>query len=85
MNLLVDSQLPPALAHHLLGRGILSKHVRHLSLETATDVEIWEYAQSHGMTIVSKDQDFQNLAKNSTTSYLGSPRKLSESGPDRCI
>jgi predicted nuclease of predicted toxin-antitoxin system len=60
--LLVDSQLPPALAHHLRARGISSIHVRDLGLDSATDLEIWEYAKSHGMTIVSKDQDFNNFA-----------------------
>lgn len=39
-----------------------SRHVTELSLDTATDREIWDYAGEHGFMIVSKDSDFGQLA-----------------------
>ena len=36
-----------------------SLHVKDCGLSKASDSEVWEYAKSHGLTIVSKDSDFQ--------------------------
>lgn len=35
-----------------------SVHVKDIGLEQATDSDIWEYAEKHEYTIVSKDSDF---------------------------
>lgn len=37
------------------------RHVRELGLQESTDAEVFEYARDRGMTIVTKDSDFQAL------------------------
>lgn len=39
-----------------------SVHVIDVELDTATDREIWEYAGTHDLILVSKDSDFRQLA-----------------------
>lgn len=36
-----------------------STHVHACGLGSATDEAVWEYAKARGLTIVSKDSDFQ--------------------------
>lgn len=62
MNLLVDNQLPVALARHLAANGWECCHVLDVGLDAANDGIIWQYAKERGMTIVTKDEDFQILA-----------------------
>ena len=38
-----------------------SKQVRHLDLENASDVQIFDYAKSNGYTIVTFDSDFVDM------------------------
>ncbi|MFM8330989.1 MAG: DUF5615 family PIN-like protein [Candidatus Methylumidiphilus sp.] len=66
MKLLVDNQLPTALARMIEASGIPACHVRDVGLDTASDREIWRYAKTHGFTVVSKDEDFLHLAKRDT-------------------
>lgn len=33
-----------------------------VGLASATDLEIWAYARQHGLTVVSKDDDFRSLS-----------------------
>lgn len=62
MSLLVDNQLPVALARYLGAHGLECVHVRDVGLDTASDQDIWEYARTRSLTIVTKDEDFQALA-----------------------
>lgn len=62
MRLLVDNQLPIALARYLETLGWTAIHVAEIGLASASDKDIWEYAIDHNMVIVSKDQDFPKLA-----------------------
>ena len=62
MTLLVDNQLPLALARYLAANGWECIHVRDVALEAATDRTIWQYALERGLTIITKDEDFQALA-----------------------
>lgn len=62
MTLLVDNQLPLALARYLAVNGWECAHVQDLGLAAADDRTIWQYAKEHGLTIVTKDEDFQALA-----------------------
>lgn len=62
MKLLVDNQLPEALARFLAEQGIEARHVRRLGLGHAADSEIWTYAKIQGYGIVTMDEDFQYLA-----------------------
>ena len=59
MILLVDNQLPIALARHLSAGGCECIHVLDAGLEEADDRVIWQYEKERNMVIVSKDEDFQ--------------------------
>lgn len=61
-QLLFDENLSPRLATAL---GLVfpgSQHVRDAKLKGASDREIWDFAQAHDFTIVSKDDDFRALS-----------------------
>lgn len=62
MRLLFDQNLSRRLAAVLADEFPDSQHVVDLSLDTATDVEVWEFARQNGYTIASKDSDFRQLA-----------------------
>ena len=62
MTLLVDNQLPVALARFLATNGWECTHVQDVGLERADDRTIWQYAKERGLTIITKDEDFQALA-----------------------
>ena len=62
MNFLVDNQLPTALAHFLTSSGHASQHVLDAALDAAKDTPVWDYAKTHGLIVVSKDEDFFHLA-----------------------
>lgn len=82
MKLLVDNQLPEALARFFVAQGIESLHVRRLGLGSASDQEIWAFAKAQGFCIVTMDEDFQYLAARYGTPpqvvwvRLGNVRKL---------
>jgi predicted nuclease of predicted toxin-antitoxin system len=58
LNLLVDSQLPPALARWISAQGHHAIHVAELGLEADDDSVIWQHARKEKTIIVSKDEDF---------------------------
>lgn len=62
MNLLVDNQLPLALAPYLAANGWECVHVQDVGLASADDSAIWQYAKDRNLIIISKDEDFQALA-----------------------
>ena len=62
MKLLIDENLAPRLAESLSDLYPDSKHVRDVGLERASDQAVWEYARTHGFTILSKDSDFHQLS-----------------------
>jgi predicted nuclease of predicted toxin-antitoxin system len=62
MKLLVDNQLPLALAVHLSRWGLDCVHVLEVGLATADDPAIWKYAAAEDRIVVSKDKDFLLLA-----------------------
>ncbi|MDK9724826.1 MAG: DUF5615 family PIN-like protein [Sterolibacteriaceae bacterium MAG5] len=62
MKLLIDNQLPEALAAFLVESGVECRHVRRIGLGAAADAEIWNYAKIEGFGIVTMDEDFQHLA-----------------------
>ena len=61
-RLLVDNQLPVALARFLHANGFECIHVQDVGLEADDDRSIWQYAKERSLTIISKDEDFQALA-----------------------
>lgn len=62
MRFLVDAQLPPALAQLLNNRAHIAEHVNDVGLGAAPDRDLWRYALEYGAVIVTKDEDFANLA-----------------------
>ena len=62
MNLLVDNQLPTALARFLADRGFACRHVLDLGMEASDDRKIWQFAKDEKMVIVTKDEDFALMA-----------------------
>jgi len=58
MRLLVDAQLPPALASWLGKHGFSASAVRDLGLRESDDGSIWNFATTGGWTVVTKDEDF---------------------------
>ncbi len=63
MKLLLDQNLSHGLLEVMNQLFSGSTHVRLVGLERASDAEIWDYAKTHGFTIVSQDADFQELAQ----------------------
>lgn len=61
MKFLVDHQLPPSLAEFLRALGHEARHVRELGLKAEDDLTIWGQVEK-GFILISKDQDFFNLA-----------------------
>lgn len=57
MNFLVDAQLPPGLCRWLEARGHRAAHVTERD-GALTDAEIAEWAESEGLILISKDEDF---------------------------
>lgn len=62
MKVLVDAQLPPALALWLRDKGVEADHVGDLGLLTATDHAIWDLAVADDYVLMSKDRDFADWA-----------------------
>lgn len=58
MRVLVDAQLPPALARALTASGLHAEHVCDRNLIAAPDADIWNDAESIGAVIITKDEDF---------------------------
>lgn len=71
MKLLFDQNLSPKLVKRLASLLPGSSHVQLVGLERASDEDVWHYALSNGFTIVTKDEDYADLAV-----LRGSPPKL---------
>ncbi len=62
MKLLYDENLSPSLVESLKANFPDSQHVDVVGCRGSPDQEIWQYARTHGFTIVSKDNDFRQLS-----------------------
>ena len=71
MKLLFDQNLSPKLIGLLADLFPGSTHVLTEGLDSADDRQIWEHARVHGLAIVSKDVDYNNLSV-----LRGSPPKV---------
>ena len=58
MRLLVDAQLPPALARWLTAQGHDAQHLFEVELGDSPDSVVWMYALKEAAVIVTKDEDF---------------------------
>jgi predicted nuclease of predicted toxin-antitoxin system len=59
MSLLVDNQLPVALARHLTANGLECIHVQDVGLDNADDRAIWMYAKERNLNRTSRNPKFQ--------------------------
>ena len=62
MKLLFDQNLSHRLVGQLVAEFPGSTHVRTVGLPTSPDPDVWAFAAANGLTIVSKDTDFQQRA-----------------------
>ncbi|MGH9668852.1 MAG: DUF5615 family PIN-like protein [Terriglobales bacterium] len=62
MKLLFDENLSPRLTERLTNLFPGSRNVLGLGPRPASDERIWEHARQQGFTIVSKDNDFEQMA-----------------------
>ena len=62
MKLFFDANLSRRLIGRLGDVFPDSRHVNLVTLSSRTDHAIWDYAAFHGLTIVSKDNDFRQLS-----------------------
>jgi predicted nuclease of predicted toxin-antitoxin system len=62
MKLLLDQNLSPRLIQRLADLYPGSIHVEAVGLDRALDNEVWLYTKDNGLTIVSKDADFNELS-----------------------
>ncbi len=70
-QILVDEDLPRPTAKLLQSIGIDAIDLREIGLRGATDTEVFEYAQEHGMIIISRDKEFGNFLKYPLGSHCG--------------
>jgi len=68
---LIDEALPRALAKILLEAGIQAVDARDVGLAGKSDDEVFAYAQSHGLALVSLDLDFSNILHFPPESHCG--------------
>ncbi len=62
MKLLYDENLSPRLVDILHSNFPASEHLETAALRGCPDRQVWQYAREHGLTIVSKDNDFRQLS-----------------------
>lgn len=72
MKLLLDANISWRLCHLLKSHFENCFHVDHIGLKIpASDSDIWEYAQTNKLIIVTNDDDFVNLLN-----FKGYPPKI---------
>ena len=71
MPLLWDHNLSPRLTARLEDLDPDGVHVAQLGLDDASDQEIWGHAELHGLTLASKDRDFNDMV-----ALRGAPPRL---------
>lgn len=63
MRLWFDQNLSRALVRRLADLFPDSAHVTNAGLGRATDAMVWTWARENGMTLVTKDRDFERAAR----------------------
>jgi predicted nuclease of predicted toxin-antitoxin system len=61
VKLLFDQNLSPHLVNSLADLYAGSAHVQSVGLAAASDDSLWTYARANGFTIVTKDEDFNDM------------------------
>jgi predicted nuclease of predicted toxin-antitoxin system len=62
VRLLFDQNLARSLIGRLVDVFPGSEHVTGCGLDQASDREVWDHARVHGLAIVTKDSDFNQLS-----------------------
>lgn len=62
MKLLFDQNISYKIIHRISDLLPESKHVSMIGLYDFKDIEIWNFAQKNGFTIVTLDSDFVNFS-----------------------
>jgi predicted nuclease of predicted toxin-antitoxin system len=62
VKLLFDENLSPRLVRRVASRFPDSQHVDFAGLQGQSDQVIWDHAELHRFTIVSKDNDFRQIS-----------------------
>ena len=62
MKLLFDHNLSPRLVHRLADVYSDTSHVFLVGLDRASDMAVWNYAQTNHYIIVTKDSDFSDVS-----------------------
>jgi predicted nuclease of predicted toxin-antitoxin system len=62
VKLLFDQNLSPRLVKSLDDLYAGSDHVQRLGLERSSDIAVWNYVRDHDFLIVTKDEDFNQMA-----------------------
>jgi predicted nuclease of predicted toxin-antitoxin system len=70
-SFLVDEDLPRSLAHDLVLAGNPSSHVHDTGLATRPDREIFDYATSKNLAIITRDVGFSRLHRLSHGAHPG--------------
>jgi predicted nuclease of predicted toxin-antitoxin system len=58
VKILIDAQLPPALAFFLNQAGHQAHHVIEIGLHDASDQAVWDHAAQENAVVFTKDEDF---------------------------
>jgi predicted nuclease of predicted toxin-antitoxin system len=61
LKLLFDQNISPKIVKQLEDIFPEAKQVRHLGLENASDIQIFEFAKKNGYAVVTFDSDFVDL------------------------
>jgi predicted nuclease of predicted toxin-antitoxin system len=61
MRLLFDHNLSPRLVNRLADIFPDSNHVDNLGMAQADDGDVWAYARNNGLTIATRDSDYNEL------------------------
>ena len=62
MKLLFDQNLSPKLVSLLADLFPGSQHVQTIGLDRADDSQLWDHARLRGLTIVTKDADYNDFS-----------------------
>lgn len=63
MKIVVDAQLPPALARWLCEAGHEAAHVEEVGLRNSDDDALWTHALQNDAAIMTKDEDFASRSE----------------------
>jgi 16S rRNA G1207 methylase RsmC len=70
-SFLIDASLPRPTAALVVSLGFAATDVRDIGMAAASDQQVAAYAQSNGLCLLTKDQDFGNVLDYPPDQYHG--------------